>query len=64
MAEKEDTQKTIVDQVVADILKGKRESLKAKVKTQIEKKLEAQRTIALCDAEIAKLVSEFEQGIA
>jgi len=63
----EDTEKpqsgSLEQQVLADITKSKKESAKAKLKEVMLKKMEAQRTVRLCDEEIAKIVGDFDRGL-
>jgi hypothetical protein len=53
----------IIDQVNAELLKGEKESLKAKVKNLIQKKNEHLKAINQIDIEIKKLLSDFDAGI-
>lgn len=54
---------SILDQVQAEINKAARESLKAKVKGLVQKRMEAEKVVAGINLEITKAIEDFEKGL-
>ena len=62
-----DTNNESADSLLAsvsnDLRKSEKESIKAKLKEILKKKLEAEKTIRLLDLEARKIVDDFNAGI-
>lgn len=54
---------SILDQVQSEINKAARESLKAKVKGLVQKRMEAEKVVAGINLEITKAIEDFEKGL-
>lgn len=54
---------SLVDQVKAAIAKGAKEGVKNKLTELLKKRAEHEKGMRLIDAEVNKIVSDFEQGL-
>jgi len=54
---------SIIDQVKGEFAKSKNEKAKAAIKKILERREEAERTIRLCDEELADVMTKHEKGI-
>jgi hypothetical protein len=54
---------SLADQALSALTKASKDAVIAKLKDIFRKKIEAQRAVALCDAEAAKLIEDFEKGL-
>lgn len=55
--------KSLIDQAMESIVKSNKDALMSKLKENRKKVAEAQKTIALADAEALKLIEDFNAGI-
>lgn len=56
-------QKSLLAQVEAEIQKAGRESLKARVKGLVQKRIEAEKVVNGINLEIQKAIEDFENGV-
>lgn len=54
---------SLLTQVTNELKKGERDAAKAKLKTIMQKRLEAEKTIRLLDLEAEKVVRDFNNGV-
>lgn len=54
---------SLIAQVMNELDKGRLESIKNKVKEKIKAKVEHEVAIRLIDAEVAKIISDFKNGV-
>lgn len=54
---------SLLTQVTNELKKSERDAAKAKLKTIMQKRLEAEKTIRLLDLEAEKVVKDFNNGI-
>ena len=56
-------QKNLLAQVEAEIQKAGRESLKARVKALVQKRIDAEKVVNGINLEIQKAIEDFENGV-
>jgi hypothetical protein len=55
--------KTVLDQAIAAINKGAKEAVVNQLKEVLKRRKEAERTVALCNAEAKKIVDDYTAGL-